>query len=96
VHVTTSFDSPFRGEGSARESTKIPDFSHYKTKSSENSNLMFQYFMVGTMGALTAAGAKATVQGMFGSGTEEEVKKWLRVGERDCVEMEEALGGQLG
>jgi hypothetical protein len=27
---------------------------------------VFQYFMVGTMGALTAAGAKATVQGMLG------------------------------
>jgi hypothetical protein len=26
--------------------------------------LVFQYFMVGTLGALTAAGAKATVQGM--------------------------------
>jgi ubiquinol-cytochrome c reductase iron-sulfur subunit len=57
---------------------------------------MFQYFMVGTMGALTAAGAKATVQGMFGSETEEEVIKWLGVGERHCVEIGEAFGGQLG
>jgi hypothetical protein len=62
VHPSSSFDSPFKGVGN-RDSTKIPDFSHYKTKSGSNSNLVFQYFMVGTMGALTAAGAKATVQG---------------------------------
>ncbi|PVH82070.1 hypothetical protein DL98DRAFT_146840 [Cadophora sp. DSE1049] len=61
---TSSFDSPFRGMGSDAGS-KIPDFSHYRSKSNTNSNLLFQYFMVGTMGALTAAGAKATVQGML-------------------------------
>lgn len=48
----------------ARETTQIPDFSKYKTKSSESSNKLFSYFMVGTMGALSAAAAKATVQGM--------------------------------
>jgi len=42
--------------------SKIPDFSHYRSKQSSSSNLVFQYFMVGAMGALTAAGAKATVQ----------------------------------
>ncbi|TVY32173.1 Cytochrome b-c1 complex subunit Rieske, mitochondrial, partial [Lachnellula subtilissima] len=45
--------------------SKIPDFSHYRSKQGSGSNLVFQYFMVGTMGALTAAGAKATVQGTF-------------------------------
>jgi hypothetical protein len=45
--------------------SKIPDFSHYRSKQGTNTNLLFQYFMVGTMGAITAAGAKATVQGMF-------------------------------
>jgi hypothetical protein len=45
--------------------SKIPDFSHYRSKQGSNSNLVFQYFMVGAMGALTAAGAKATVQGMW-------------------------------
>jgi len=59
---TSSFDSPFRGMGNDAGS-KIPDFSNYRSKSNTNSNLLFQYFMVGTMGALTAAGAKATVQG---------------------------------
>jgi len=60
--TTSSFDSPFKGAGGDANS-KIPDFSHYRSKSSTNTNLLFQYFMVGTMGALTAAGAKATVQG---------------------------------
>jgi ubiquinol-cytochrome c reductase iron-sulfur subunit len=46
------------------QTSKIPDFSHYKTKSNPNTNLLFQYFMVGTMGALTAAGAKGVVEGM--------------------------------
>ena len=33
------------------------------SKKPESSNKVFQYFMVGSMGLLTAAGAKATVQG---------------------------------
>lgn len=61
VHSTSSFDSPFKGQGS---STKIPSFGHYKkTSGSEDGPKLVQYFMVGTMGALTALGAKATVQG---------------------------------
>lgn len=62
--AASSFESPFRGGGSEK-TAKIPDFSNYRSKSGSNSNLVFQYFMVGTMGALTAAGAKATVQGTF-------------------------------
>jgi ubiquinol-cytochrome c reductase iron-sulfur subunit len=58
----SSFDSPFKGMGNS-QTTKIPDFSHYRSNKSSNSNLVFQYFMVGSMGALTAVGAKATVQG---------------------------------
>jgi hypothetical protein len=64
--TTSSFDSPFRGM-SNDQASKIPDFGKYRSKSGTNSNLVFQYFMVGTMGALTAAGAKATVQGEFQS-----------------------------
>jgi ubiquinol-cytochrome c reductase iron-sulfur subunit len=60
---TSSFDSPFKGMGNDK-TAKIPDFSKYRSKSGTSNNLLFQYFMVGTMGALTAAGAKATVQGM--------------------------------
>jgi ubiquinol-cytochrome c reductase iron-sulfur subunit len=33
------------------------------SKSSETTNRVFQYFMVGSMGMLAAAGAKATVEG---------------------------------
>ncbi|POS83650.1 cytochrome c reductase iron-sulfur subunit [Erysiphe pulchra] len=55
----TVYESPFKGQS---KTTRIPDFSKYKSSSGPNSNLVFQYFMVGTMGALTAAGAKATVQ----------------------------------
>lgn len=56
--AASSFESPF----GKPDTNKIPDFSHYRSKNS-GSGLLFQYFMVGTMGALTAAGAKATVQG---------------------------------
>lgn len=54
-----SYSSPFKGE---TKGSKIPDFSKY-TGGNYNTNLLFQYFMVGTMGAITAAGAKSTVQG---------------------------------
>jgi ubiquinol-cytochrome c reductase iron-sulfur subunit len=57
--ASSSFESPF----AKVRSDKIPDFSHYRSKAGSSNNLLFQYFMVGTMGALTAAGAKATVQG---------------------------------
>jgi ubiquinol-cytochrome c reductase iron-sulfur subunit len=61
-----AFQSPFKVPGETTETTRIPDFSHYRSKrGSSNNNLLFQYFMVGTMGALTAAGAKSTVQGMW-------------------------------
>ena len=61
----TSFDSPFGQEkGVAPPSTKIPSFKAYMARSGESTNRVFQYFMVGSMGLLTAAGAKATVQGM--------------------------------
>jgi ubiquinol-cytochrome c reductase iron-sulfur subunit len=43
--------------------TRIPDFGKYRSKNTEQDNRTFQYVMVGTMGALTAMGAKATVVG---------------------------------
>jgi ubiquinol-cytochrome c reductase iron-sulfur subunit len=55
-----TYSSPFKGSSKA---DKIPDWSHYKPQNGANTNLLFQYFMVGTMGAITAAGAKSTVQG---------------------------------
>lgn len=59
---TSSFESPFKG-AERSPTTKIPSFKNYMSKSSETSNRVFQYFMVGSLGLLTAAGAKATVQG---------------------------------
>jgi ubiquinol-cytochrome c reductase iron-sulfur subunit len=62
VSASSSFDSPFKGVGS-RDTTKIPSFAAYKSSGGEQQNKLFQYFMVGTLGAITAMGAKATVQG---------------------------------
>jgi hypothetical protein len=41
--------------------TDIPDYSHYLTKSPHDNARVFQYFIVGAFGALTAVGGKATV-----------------------------------
>lgn len=59
--ATSSYESPFKGEP---KTTKVPDFSKYMTKGSGSVgvNQLFGYFMVGTMGAITAAGAKSTIQ----------------------------------
>ena len=56
----SSFDSPFK---TGPDTTKIPSFAAYRNKGGETGPKIFQYFMVGTMGALSAVGAKATVQG---------------------------------
>lgn len=61
---TPQFESPFRDEDNT-PTTKIPSFAKYMSKKPETSNKVFQYFMVGSMGLLTAAGAKATVQGAY-------------------------------
>jgi len=45
------------------DTTKIPNFANYKSKSKEEDNRVFQYVMAGTFGAVTAMGAKATVVG---------------------------------
>lgn len=43
--------------------SSVPDFSKYMNKKGEGKNKLFHYFMVGTMGALSAAGAKSAVHG---------------------------------
>lgn len=58
---TPAFQSPFKN--SSNPTTKIPSFATYMSKKGEISNRTFQYFMVGGMGLLAAAGAKATVYG---------------------------------
>jgi hypothetical protein len=68
----SSFESPFgRSNEEAPSTTKIPDFSHYMSRNDGTTNRVFQYFMVGSMGLLAAAGAKATVQGK-----RESITKW--------------------
>lgn len=54
-----TYKSPFMGHSAAN---KIPDFSKYMLPKGA-SNQMIGYFMVGTLGAISAAGAKSTVQG---------------------------------
>lgn len=56
----TTWSSPFKGEP---QTTRVPDFSKYMARNSASSNKVFSYFMVGTMGAITAAGAKSTITG---------------------------------
>ena len=64
---TPSFNSPFRTTTAYKDqaTTKIPNFGAYMSKKNETSNKTFQYFMVGAFGLLTAAGAKAAVQGVY-------------------------------
>lgn len=58
--ATSSYSSPFTGYS---KGSNIPDFSKYKTSGGEGSTKLFSYFAVGTMGAISAAAAKSTVQG---------------------------------
>ncbi|KAF3912363.1 hypothetical protein AA313_de0207507 [Arthrobotrys entomopaga] len=45
-----------------KPTTVIPSWGYYKSKKSGDSNKVFSYFMVGSMGVLSAAAAKVTVQ----------------------------------
>lgn len=57
MHSMASAIPNNKGSSSAHS---VPDFKPYLAKS-PNSNRSLQYFMVGSMGLLAAAGAKATV-----------------------------------
>lgn len=59
--TSDTYQSPFKGQSSA---SKVPDFSKYMLPNGA-SNQLIGYFMVGTLGAISAAGAKSTVQGEF-------------------------------
>jgi len=61
MHGSIDPQSPFASTSNP-DTTKIPDFSKYRSPKNARSNQVMQYFMVGTMGALTAAGSKALVQ----------------------------------
>ncbi|KAK3378746.1 Rieske [2Fe-2S] iron-sulfur domain-containing protein [Lasiosphaeria ovina] len=56
--ASSTYQSPFKGES---DSTKMPDFTKYMSKNG-GSNQVFSYFMVGALGAISAAGAKSTIQ----------------------------------
>lgn len=51
---------------SVKKAQGVPDFTPYRTTNAEN-NKVFSYFMVGSMGLITAAGAKATVTDFLAS-----------------------------
>jgi ubiquinol-cytochrome c reductase iron-sulfur subunit len=42
-------------------SSQVPDYSKYTKGTDQDANRAFSYFMVGSMGLVTAAGAKSTV-----------------------------------
>lgn len=65
--ASSSYESPFKGE---RTTTNVPDFSNYASKGSPTKNLAYQYFIVGGFGAITAMGAKSTIQGERDMGAE--------------------------
>ncbi|KAK0942304.1 Cytochrome b-c1 complex subunit Rieske, mitochondrial [Friedmanniomyces endolithicus] len=56
------FNSPFhRGKGDRPDTTVIPSFKKYRS-GNEQGNKVFQYFMIGSLGGISAMGAKDTVQ----------------------------------
>lgn len=60
-----AFTSPFhRGQGNQQDTTVIPSFKKYRA-GNETGNKVFQYFMVGAFGGLSALGAKDTVQSAY-------------------------------
>ncbi|MBE3047338.1 hypothetical protein IMZ48_33425 [Candidatus Bathyarchaeota archaeon] len=60
---SSSYGGTFDGVGN--KGSKVPDFSHYMSEKSGTSNKVMGYFMVGSMGAISAAGAKSTVEGTW-------------------------------
>ncbi|BGO96220.1 Cytochrome b-c1 complex subunit Rieske, mitochondrial [Rhodotorula toruloides] len=65
--VNASAVSPFQSRSLSTSAktldaaSQVPDFSKYTKATTPDSGRAFSYFMVGTMGLVTAAGAKSTV-----------------------------------
>lgn len=61
--VSTPFGARFISTSSvpASPATQVPDFSPYTKGTSETKSRAYSYFMVGSMGLITAAGAKSLV-----------------------------------
>lgn len=70
---TPRFESPVR-DNYVGSTTRIPDWGKYMAKGDGTKNKTFSYFMVGGMGLLAAAGAKATVQGKHSNRFGEELE----------------------
>ena len=58
----SGYSSPFKFQGQSK-GAQIPDFGKYVSTGGEGKNKLYSYFMVGALGAVSAAGAKSTVQG---------------------------------
>lgn len=64
IESHAEFHSPYhRGTSAKQDTTVVPSFKKYRN-GSESGNKIFQYFMVGAFGGLSALGAKDTVQRM--------------------------------
>jgi ubiquinol-cytochrome c reductase iron-sulfur subunit len=59
----SSFESPFSKTAEGSSTYKIPKFTKYASPNPATNNKVFSYFMAGTLGMLSAVGAKATVHG---------------------------------
>ncbi|KAF5599401.1 cytochrome b-c1 complex subunit rieske mitochondrial [Fusarium pseudoanthophilum] len=57
----SAYSSPFKFKGESK-GAQIPDFGKYVSSGDETKNKLYSYFMVGALGAVSAAGAKSTVQ----------------------------------
>ncbi|UZJ57397.1 hypothetical protein CBS101457_006717 [Exobasidium rhododendri] len=66
VNANPTAGSPRYFNTSVKKSQGVPDFTPYRTNNIE-SNKVFSYFMVGSMGLIAAAGAKSTVSDFLAS-----------------------------
>lgn len=64
----SGYSSPFKFQGESK-GAQIPNFGKYVSSGGETKNKLYSYFMVGALGAVSAAGAKSTVQGGLKSGS---------------------------
>ena len=54
--------TPFAKDSGAGQGTaEVPDYTKYYKKATESANKTFSYFAIGTMGLISAYGAKALV-----------------------------------
>jgi ubiquinol-cytochrome c reductase iron-sulfur subunit len=79
--------------GTRWETTKIPSFGKYKSKGKEEDNRVFGYVMAGSLGAITAMGAKATVVGMYYQ-TAQSAASRLKIGSKWLILVRDRLFGQ--